>query len=284
MFRLLVEGNSMAATQRIVGCSKNTVVKFLEDAGRICSEYQDEALRDLNCKRLELDEIWSFIYAKEKNVQYAKNPPRGAGDVWTWTAICADTKIIPTWRIGDRSAATGLDLMDDLRKRLRNRVQLTSDGHKAYLIAVREAFGGDVDYAMLVKTYGSGKTEDGPAHRRYSPGHMNGSERIVVSGSPNLDKISTSYAERQNLTIRMSMRRFTRLTNGFSKKLDNLVHSFAMWSLWYNFGRKHQTLKTTPAVAAGVAEAPWSVEDVIRLIDARTPKPGPRGPYKKRGD
>ena len=271
----------MASTMRLVGCSKNTVVKFLEDGGRICSQYQDEVLRDLPCKRLELDEIWSFIYAKNRNVALAKNPPPKAGDVWTWTAICADTKLIPTWRIGDRTSATGVDFMDDLRKRLRERVQLTSDGHRPYLVAVREAFGADVDYAMLVKVYGSAAAE-GAAHRRYSPGQMNGSDRIVVSGSPDLDKISTSYAERGNLTMRMSMRRFTRLTNAFSKKLENHAHSFAMWTLWYNFGRKHQTLKTTPSIAAGVAQAPWSAEDVIKLIDARMPQPGPRGPYGPR--
>lgn len=281
MFQLLVEGNSMATVTRIVGCSKNTVAKFIVDAGRICSEYQDEVLRDLPCSRLEVDEIWSFIYAKKKNVQYAKNPPRGAGDVWTWIATCADTKLVPSWRVGDRTAATGLDFMDDLRGRLRNRVQLTSDGHRAYLVAVREAFGADVDYAMLVKQYGNTDSGDS-AHRRYSPGSMNGSERIVVSGSPDLDKISTSYAERNNLTVRMSMRRFTRLTNAFSKKLDNHVHQFAMWTLWYNFGRKHQTLKTTPAVKAGVAKKRWTPADVIRLLDERTPNPGPRGPYGPR--
>ena len=216
-----------------------------------------------------------------RNVAMAKNPPPEAGDVWTWTAICADTKLIPTWRIGDRTSATGLEFMDDLRKRLRKRVQLSTDGHRPYLVAVREAFGADVDYAMLVKVYGTTDKGDS-AHKRYSPGSPNGSERIIVSGAPDLDKISTSYAERGNLTMRISMRRFTRLTNAFSKKLDNHVHSFAMWTLWYNFGRKHRTLKTTPAVAAGIAQAPWSAVDVIKLIDARMPQPGPRGPYKKR--
>ena len=281
MFRCLVEGNSMASTMRLVGCSKNTVVKFLEDAGRICSEYQDQVLRELPCTRLEIDELWSFVYAKNKNVEKAKNPPRGAGDVWTWTAMCAETKLLASWMVGDRSAHTAMPFMFDLKKRLKRRVQITTDGHRAYLQAVQSAFGGEVDYAMLVKQYGNPETGES-AHRRYSPGEVNGSERIVVQGSPDLDLISTSYAERGNLTMRMSMRRFTRLTNAFSKKLDNLVHSFAIWSFWYNFGRVHTTLKTTPAVAAGVALKPWTVDDAIVMIESRMPKPGKRGPYKKR--
>ena len=281
MYQLLVEGNSMAATMRIVGCSKNTVAKFIKDAGPICAEYQDEVLRNLPCTRLEVDEIWSFIYAKNKNVEKAKNPPRGAGDVWTWTAICAHTKLLATWMVDDRSAETAIPFMVDLEQRLRNRVQLTSDGHKVYLEAVEQAFGGDVDYAMLIKVYGNQEKGES-AHRRYSPGQCNGTERVIVQGAPNLNLISTSYAERQNLTIRMSQRRFTRLTNAFSKKLANHVHSFAMWSLWYNFGRVHQTLKRTPAMAAGVARQRWTAREVIDLIDERTPKPGPRGPYGPR--
>ena len=284
MYQLLVEGNSMASTMRIVRCSKNTVVKFLANAGRICHQYQDEVLRNLPCKRLEVDEIWSFIYAKNKNVQYAKNPPRGAGDVWTWTALCADTKLLASWMVGDRTVNTALPFMTDLQSRLRKRqrVQLTTDGHRAYLEAVDRTFGADVDYAMLVKMYGNTDQNEVPAHRRYSPGQCNGVGRVIVTGSPDLDKISTSYAERGNLTMRMSMRRFTRLTNAFSKKLENHVASFAMWSLWYNFGRVHQTIKRTPAMAAGVARQRWTPRDVIDLIDSRTPKPGPRGPYKKR--
>ena len=272
----------MASTMRIVRCSKNTVAKFIADAGPICHQYQDKVLRDLPCTRLEVDEIWSFIYAKNKNVERAKNPPRGAGDVWTWTALCADTKLLVSWAVGDRSADTAIPFMIDMEQRLRNRVQLTTDGHKAYLEAVDAAFAGAVDYAMLVKIYGNPDKGDS-AHRRYSPGECNGVERIIVQGAPNLDLISTSYAERHNLTIRMSQRRFTRLTNAFSKKLANHVHSFSMWSLWYNFGRVHQSLKRqTPAMAAGVARQRWVAREVIDLIDERTPKPGPRGPYGPR--
>jgi hypothetical protein len=185
--------------------------------------------------------------------------------------------------IGDRSAETAIPFMADLASRLRNRVQLTTDGHRPYLLAVDLAFAGDVDYGMLVKYYGN-RDEGESAHRRYTPGECNGVERIVVTGSPDLDLISTSYAERANLTMRMSMRRFTRLTNAFSKKLENHVASFALWSMWYNFGRVHQTLGKTPAMAAGIARQRWTARDVIDLIDSRTPKPGPRGPYKKRSD
>ena len=281
MYQLLVEGNSMASTQRIVQCSKNTVAKFIADAGPICAEYQDQVLRMLPCTRLEVDEIWAFVYAKNKNVERAKNPPRGAGDVWTWTALCADTKLLATWMVGDRSADTAIPFMIDLEKRLRNRVQLTTDGHKAYLEAVDAAFAGVVDYAMLVKQYGN-REKGESAHHRYSPGECNGTERIVVTGGPNLDLISTSYAERQNLNIRMAQRRFTRLTNAFSKKLVNHVHSFAMWSMWYNFGRVHQTIKTTPAMEAGVARQRWTPREIVDMIDARLPKPGPRGPYGPR--
>ena len=282
IIRLMVEGMSMAAITRTAEVSKNTVAKLLVDAGNAFNAYQDRALRDLPCTRLEVDELWSFIYAKNKNVARAKSAPPEAGDVWTWIAICADTKLVPTWRIGDRTSATGLEFMDDLRIRLRNRVQLTTDGHRPYLVAVREAFGKDIDYAMLIKVYGSDSKGDGPAHRRYSPGRINGSERLIVSGSPNLDKISTSYAERQNLTVRMSTRRFTRLTNAFSKKLDNHAHAVSIYYMWYNFGRKHQTLKKTPAMAAGVTDRQWTVEDLVDVLDAYLPKPGPRGPYKKR--
>ena len=274
----------MAAITRTVGVSKNTVAKLLVDAGNAFSAYQDNAMRDLPCTRLEVDELWSFIYAKKKNVSRAKSAPPEAGDVWTWMAICADTKLVPSWRVGDRTSATALDFMDDLRKRLRNRVQLTSDGHKPYLVAVREAFGGDVDYAMIIKEYGNPADDDGSkqAHRRYSPGHVNGVEKIVVQGSPDLDKISTSYAERQNLSVRMSLRRFTRLTNAFSKKLENHAHSVAIYYMWYNFGRKHQTLKQTPAMAAGIADRQWTINDLVDVLEAYLPKPTLRGPYGPR--
>ena len=286
ILRLLVEGMSMRSITRTVGCSINTVTKLLEAAGTYLGEFQDETIRDLPCTRLEVDEAWSFIYAKEKNVKFAKAPPLAAGDVWTWTAICADTKIIPTWRVGDRSAVTAVDFMDDLRKRLRNRVQLSSDGHKPYLIAVEEAFGGDVDYAMIVKEYGPGdESGSKQAHRRYSPGTVNGVEKTVVVGSPNLDLISTSYAERSNLTLRMSMRRFTRLTNAFSKKLENHALMFALFAAYYNFCRPHKSLgriHTTPAMAAGLTDRVWKLEDLVAIIDERTPPPAKPGPKSKK--
>jgi len=282
ILRCLVDGQSIRGTARIAGVAINSVVKLLLEAGKIAGQHQDEKLRDLPCTRLELDEIWSFVYAKEKNVQYAKSAPPEAGDVWTWTAICADTKLVPSWRIGDRTSETALEFTDDLSKRLRHRVQLTSDGHKPYLEAVWEAFGGDVDYAMLRKLYGSDAKGDGPAHRRYSPGQMNGSEKIVVQGSPNLDLISTSYAERNNLTMRMSMRRYTRLTNAFSKKLENHAAQVALHFWNYNFCRKHQTLKTTPAVAAGVEKYPMHLGELVRMMDAAAPRPNRPKTYRKR--
>ena len=231
-----------------------------------------------------MDEAWAFVYAKNRNVPLAKAAPEHAGDVWTWTAICADTKLIPSWRVGDRTTGTGLEFMDDLRQRLRERVQITTDGHRPDLVAVREAFGMDVDYAMLVKVYGSDSKGDGPAHRRYSPGKMNGSERIIVSGSPNLDKISTSYVERSNLTLRMSMRRFTRLTNAFSKKIENHALMVAIFCAYYNYCRPHKSLGkgTTPAMAAGLTDRVWTLEDMVRIIDERTPAPKKPGPKPKR--
>ena len=288
ILRLLVEGMSMRSITRTVGCSINTVTKLLEAAGTYLGEFQDEKIRDLPCTRLEVDEAWSFVYAKAKNVKFAKAAPPAAGDVWTWTAICADTKLLPSWRVGDRSAATAVEFMDDLRRRLRNRVQLTSDGHKPYLIAVEEAFGGDVDYAMIVKEYGPGdESGSQQAHRRYSPGTVNGVEKTVVVGSPNLDLISTSYAERSNLTLRMSMRRFTRLTNGFSKKLANHALMVALFTAYYNFCRPHKTLgkiHTTPAMAAGLTDRVWKLEDLVAIIDARTPPPAKPGPKLKKSE
>lgn len=279
ILKCLVEGMSIRSVARVADVSRNTVTKLLIDAGKVCAEYQDEVLRDLPCARIEVDEIWSFIYAKQKNVARAKNAPREAGDVWTWTAICADTKLVPSWIIGDRTSATGIEFMDDLRARLANRVQLTSDGHKAYLEAVEGAFGGDVDYAQLIKLYGN---EGGQSETRYSPAECTGIKKRVIEGRPAKELISTSYAERQNLTMRMSMRRFTRLTNAFSKKIENHAHSVALHFMYYNFCRIHQTLKVTPAMEAGVTDRLWEVSDIVRLVEAAAPKPGPRGPYKKR--
>ena len=280
ILRCLVEGNSIRAAARIAGASKNTVTKLLIDAGKACAAYQDEALRDLPCRRIEVDEIWSFIYAKGRNVPRAKSAPREAGDVWTWTAICADTKIVPSWRIGDRSGMTAIDFMDDLRGRLANRVQLSSDGHKAYLEAVEGAFGGDVDYAQVIKLYGKAPGVDDDT--RYSPPVCTSVEKRRIEGNPDMRLANTSYAERQNLTMRMSMRRFTRLTNAFSKKVENHGHAVAVHFMHYNFCRIHQTLKVTPAMEAGVADRLWNVDDIVDLVDAAAPKPTRPKTYRKR--
>ena len=272
ILRCLVEGQSIRATARTAEVSKNTVLKLLVDAGKACAAFQDEALRDLPCKRIQCDEIWSFIYCKDKTVKRAKAAPMAAGDVWTWTAICADTKLVPAWRLGDRSGMTAIDLMDDLRARLANRVQLTTDGHKAYLEAVEGAFGGDVDYATLVKIYG-GSTGSKGHEKKYSPAECTGIKKRTIEGRPDDDHISTSYVERQNLTMRMSMRRFTRLKNAFSKKVENHAWSVALHFMHYNFCRIHRTLKVTPAMEAGVTDRLWDLEDIIRLIDEAAPKP-----------
>ena len=280
IIRCLVEGQSVRATARTADVSKNTVAKLLIAAGKACADYQDKALWDLPCQRIQVDEIWSFIYAKEKNVARAKAAPPEAGDVWTWTAICADTKLVPSWRVGDRSGETAIDFMDDLRPRLANRVQLTSDGHKAYLEAVEGAFGGDVDYAQLVKLYG---TEGGvSSDKRYSPAECTGIRKRCVEGDPDPAYVSTSYAERNNLTMRMSMRRFTRLTNAFSKKIENHVHSVSLHFMYYNFCRQHKGLNgISPAMAAGVTDRLWDIEDIVRIVDEAAPKPGRPKTYKK---
>jgi IS1 family transposase len=263
IIRCLVEGNSIRSTVRITGASKNTISKLLVDLGAACSAYQNEHLRNLPCRRIQVDEIWSFVHAKAKNVPTAKAAPEGAGDVWTWTAICADTKIVPAWMIGGRDGEYALAFMDDLRSRLANRVQLTSDGHKAYLNAVEDAFGDDVDYATLQKMYGSAPE----AQKRYSPAQCIGTRREAITGNPDPKHVSTSYAERQNLTMRMAMRRFARLTNAFSKKLANHEAAVALHFMHYNFVRIHQTLRVTPAMAAGVTDRLWSVEDIAALLD-----------------
>ncbi len=280
ILKCLVEGMSIRSTARIADVSRNTVTKLLVDAGKACAAYQDRALRDLHCSRIQVDEAWCFVYAKEKNVARAKAAPAEAGDVWTWVAIDADTKLVPSWRVGDRSGATAMDLMDDLRPRLASRVQLTSDGHRAYLEAVEGAFGGDVDYAQLVKLYGD--APDG--QRRYSPSECTGTRKRRVTGSPDPAHVSTSFVERQNLTMRMSMRRFTRLTNAFSKKIENHAHAVALHYMHYNFCRIHQSLRVTPAMAAGVTDRLWEIADIVQMIEDAAPKPGPRGPYKKRAE
>ena len=280
IIRSLVEGQSIRATARTADVSKNTVAKMLIDAGKACADYQDKALRDLPYQRVQVDEIWSFIYAKEKNVARAKSAPPEAGDVWTWTAICADTKIVPSWRVGDRSGTTAIEFMEDLRPRLANRVQLTSDGHKAYLEAVEGTFGDDVDYAQLVKIYGS---EDGvSSDKRYSPAECTGARKRRVEGNPDPKYVSTSYVERNNLTMRMSIRRFTQLTNAFSKKIENHEHSVALHFMYYNFCRQHKSLGgISPAMAARVTDQLWDIEDIVRLVDEAAPQPKRPATYRK---
>ncbi|MHB8068159.1 MAG: IS1 family transposase [Desulfobaccales bacterium] len=261
----LVEGNSLRATARMTDTAINTVVKLLVDVGKACAEYQNQSLRDLKCKRLQCDEIWAFCYAKAKNVPEDKKGQFGYGDVWTWTAICADSKLVPAWLVGTRDAETATIFMEDLASRLSHRVQLTTDGWKSYLEAVDEAFGTDIDYAMLVKMYGESGVEK--VEKRYSPAKFTGSRKEIIAGNPERKHISTSYAERQNLTMRMSMRRFTRLTNAFSKKVENLAHAVSLHFMYYNFARIHKTLRVTPAMEAGVSDHLWSLEEIAGLTD-----------------
>jgi IS1 family transposase len=255
----------MRATARIADVAFNTVDKLFIEAGQACAAYQDTAFRNLACKRFQLDEIWSFVYAKQKNVTTAKSAPEDAGDVWTWVAIDADTKLVPSWRIGDRTSETGLAFVDDLAKRLANRVQITSDGHRAYLEAIEGAFGGDVDYAQLVKVYGASPES---MKGRYSPAECTGARKERIEGNPDMGHVSTSFAERQNLTMRMSIRRFTRLTNAFSKKIEKHALSVALHYMHYNFARIHKSLRISPAMAAGVTDKLWSVADIVTMIDA----------------
>lgn len=280
ILNMLVEGSSMRSISRIADVSINTVSKLLVDAGEAAIAIHNEYVQDVRASRIQCDEIWSFCYAKQKNVKTAKDAPQGAGDVWTWTALDSDSKLIVSFLVGGRDAGYAIEFMDDLRARLANRVQLTTDGHKAYLEAVEGAFGGDVDYAQLVKIYGA--APEGP-QRRYSPAECIGAEKRRVEGNPDIAAVSTSHVERQNLTMRMSMRRFTRLTNGFSKKLENHIHALALYFVHYNFCRIHKSIKTSPAMAAGITDTLWSLDSVIAKIDEMAPPPAKRGPYKKRG-
>ena len=257
----LVEGNSLRATARMCDVAFNTVLKFIPEIGAACDEYQDKAFRNLKCKRIQCDEIWTFCYAKEKNVPEDKKGTFGYGDVWTWVALDADTKLVPTFMVGNRDAKTAKIFIDDLAARLANRVQLTTDGYKVYLEAIENAFGGDIDYAMLVKIYESSQEET-----RYSPAKCNGSEKKRISGNPDPKNVSTSYVERQNLTMRMCMRRFTRLTNAFSKKIENHIYHLSLHYMYYNFCRVHKTLRVTPAMEAGVADHVWTLEEIIQLV------------------
>lgn len=260
---LLVEGMSLRAITRITGASINTVTKLLTDAGQACAAYQDGAFRDLKTRRVQCDEIWAFCYAKQKNVATAKAAPAEAGDIWTWTAIDADSKLIISWVVGARDAGYAAALMQDVAPRLANRVQLTTDGHKPYLEAVEGAFGADIDYAQLVKLYGDAP---GPAGR-YSPADCTGIKKNRIEGSPDPAHVSTSYVERQNLTMRMQMRRFTRLTNAFTKKAENHAHAVALHFMIYNFVRIHQTLRCSPAMAAGVTGKLWELADVADVLE-----------------
>lgn len=261
----LVEGMGINAITRITGVSVHTVLNLLADVGEACQQYQDQHLRELNCRRIECDEIWAFCYAKQKNVPQELRGQLGFGDVWTWTAIDAESKLIVSWHVGQRDASDALVFMKDVASRLANRVQLSTDGHRAYLYAVDAAFRHEIDYAMIVKMYGTDPAVE--QHRRYSPATCLSAERKVICGNPDRDHISTSYVERQNLTMRMSMRRFTRLTNAHSKKLANHKHAVALHFMHYNFARICQTVRCSPAMQAGVSDHLWSIEEIAGLAD-----------------
>lgn len=278
ILHLLCEGNSIRAVTRLTGASKNTIAKLLEDAGKACMAYHDTNVRDVRSKRVQVDEVWTFTYAKQKNVADAKAAPEGAGDTWTWVAVDADSKMVLSYFVGGRDGECAMWFIDDLRARLANRVQLTSDGHKAYLEAVEGAFGADVDYAQLVKIYGASPES---AKGRYSPAECTGAKKVKVEGNPDMKHVSTSYVERQNLTMRMHMRRFTRLTNGFSKKVENHAYAVALHYMYYNFVRLHGKVRVTPAMAAGVTDRLWEVSDIVALVEAADAKPAKRGSYKK---
>ncbi len=266
IIKVLCEGNSIRSTARITDTAINTVVKLLKEVGAACLDYQDKAMQNIPCKKIQCDEIWSFVYAKAKNVPEKQSGKFGYGDVWTFTAIDADTKLVPAWLVGLRNADCAYAFLADLRDRLAGRVQLTTDGHKMYLEAVERVFGSNIDYAMLVKLYG----QEPETEKRYSPAKCLGAEKHMVQGNPDASKISTSYVERQNLTMRMSMRRFTRLTNAFSKKVENHVLALALYFMHYNFARPHKSLANpyprTPAMATGISNHIWTIEEIASLI------------------
>lgn len=276
---MLCEGSSMRSISRVVDVSINTVSKLLVEIGKFCAGFHDAKVRNVKAKRVQVDEIWSFTAAKQKNVSTMKRRVDGAGDTWTWTGLDAQTKLIISHFVGSRDGYVAKLFIDDLKSRLANRVQLTSDGLKAYLEAVEGAFGADIDYAQLQKIYGT----SAEAEKRYSPAECIGCQTKVIEGEPDPKHISTSYAERQNLTMRMHMRRFTRLTNAFSKKFENHAHMVAIYAVWYNFIRIHKTLRVTPAMAAGLTDRLWSWEEIVAVMDAEE-QPRKRGPYKKRSD
>jgi IS1 family transposase len=265
----LIEGCSIRATVRMTGIAKKTVMRVLVEVGAVCEEYQDRTLRNLTCRRVQLDELWGFNYCKQKTVteEIAAKVP-GAGDVWLWVAIDAETKLVPCWRLGDRNAGTAHSFVHDLADRLSSRVQLTSDGHRAYLTAIESAFGSDVDYAMLVKLYGN----DAEKEVRYSPAQCIGCLSTVVSGKPDPKHVSTSFVERQNWSVRTAMRRYTRLSNGFSRKIENHAAAVALYYFAYNFIKIHRTLRVTPAMAAGVTDRLWEVSDLVSLWESEEAK------------
>lgn len=262
----LVEGCSIRSTVRMTGVAKNTIVKLLAEVGEACSSYQDKAMRGLTCKLLQIDEIWCFCYSKAKNVPVEKQGIFGIGDIWTFVAIDADTKLVPHWLHGNRTACDATSFVDSVASRLANRVQVSTDGHKMYLQAMESGFGGSVDYAQIIKHFGN-PGDNAQPETRYSPGECCGTTKNIISGEPDESEISTSYVERQNLTMRMGMRRFTRLTNGFSKKLENLCHATSLHFMYYNFVRRHQTLRMPPALKAHITDHVWSIEEIVRLAD-----------------
>lgn len=277
---MLCEGSSMRSISRVADVSINTGSKLLIEAGEASLAIHDETVRNVRAKRIQCDEIWSFCYAKEKQAKKLENGPEGAGNVWTWTAIDPETKLILSFYVGDRSSHSATAFMIDLRMRVKGRPQITTDQLNAYIGATETAFGRAVDFAQLMKVYRQFKGRD--AETRYSPGECIGAKKRWVQGRPDMDHVSTSHVERQNLTMRMSMRRFTRLTNAFSKKIDNHIHALALYFVFHNFCRIHKSLRTSPAMAAGVTERLWSLEDIVAKIDEMAPAPKARGPYKKR--
>jgi IS1 family transposase len=279
IIKALVDGNSMRAVARIADVSFNAVNKLLIDAGKVCAAYHDQHVRGVKATRIQCDEIWAFCYSKQKNVAEAKRQDLAYGDAWTWTAIDGPTKLVISYLVGGRDSEYAMGLMDDLRGRLANRVQLTTDGHKAYLGAVEEAFGDDIDYAMLIKLYGAAPEA---MKGRYSPADCIGARKEPITGNPDRKHVSTSYVERQNLTMRMSMRRFTRLTNGFSKKIEHHNYAVALHFMYYNFARIHKSLRVSPAMAAGLTDRLWDVADIVDLLDAAEEAPKRPSTYRKR--
>lgn len=266
----LVEGNSIRSTVRMTGVAKNTIVRLLKDAGETCAAYQDQVIRNVACRRIQCDEIWSFVYGKDRNIprEVRESSPFVVGSVWTWTAIDADSKLMVSWLVGQRNEQCAAEFINDLASRITGKVQMTTDGLKLYINAIEGAFGGAIDYAMLTKLYGA-SGNDNSAETRYSPGRIKGMELAVMAGEPDRKHVSTSYVERANLTMRMSMRRFTRLTNAFSKKFENHCYSVSLHMFWYNFIRIHQTIRCTPAMAAGITDQLWEMSDLVALIESR---------------